>query len=283
MIAVALLAAASCDKQATDSPPPSDPGKDGVQLVTLGSEPRRPVRYHLTKGAHTPLELAMDLDLDVTARPMKMPRIVMILDIAVEDVLAGGSAKLRTVAKDVKIVDRPGATLLARDLESMREMIVGLTYASTLSPDGTMSGGEITSNAPPKLKDQLAEMTGAIEQVAMRLPPVPVGVGARWSSKKTTTRNGISITTVTTTQLTSLDGDKLGFAVETTLSAPNQKSIQQGVPLDIQDVGGGGSGAGVIDLATMAMTGTTTSEFRGKVNAGSQTSNMHIGMTMTMK
>ena len=278
---IALLALFGCEKSSSEEPAPS-PKQDGVQLLSLGNEPQRILQYHLKKGAHTALEMAMNLDLDVSPRPTKMPTIVMVLDIAVEDVLASGSARVKTRVTAVKLLDRPTATLDAVSLGPMSQMLTGMVYTSTLAPDGSMSNGQIAGGTG-QLKTQLEDLTRAIEQVAMRLPTVPVGVGSKWSSKKTTKQNGVEITTVTTTQLTAIDGDKLEFASETTLSAPDQKTSQQGTTVEISDVGGGGSAKGGVDLSTMAMHGTISSEFRGTVAVGGESSAMRVVMELVLK
>ncbi len=280
VMVIAVFALLGCGKTSISEAPAT---MDGVQLLNLGTEPQRVLRYHLKKGAHTPLEMAMNLDLDLAPRPMKMPTIVLVLEIAVEDVLAGGSARVKTSVTRAKLLDRPDQTLDATTLAPMSEMLTGMTYTATLAPDGSMSNGQIAGAAPGRMKAQLEDMTRAIEQVAMRLPTVPVGVGAKWSSRKTTKQNGVEITTVTTTQLTAIDGDNFEFTSETTLSAPDQKTVQQGAEIEIKDVGGGGSGKGGVDLSTMAMHGAITSEFRGTISTGGQNSPMRVVMQLTLK
>lgn len=284
VMAIALLVGLGCEKPSEGPPPDPIPGpnNDGVQLLSLGNEGKRVLTYRLRKGARTTMEMAMTMDLDA-GRSMKMPTIVMTMEIAVEAVLPGGSAKVKTRVTDTKVLDRPGTTLDAAALQPLAKSITGLGYTFTLSPDGSLSDGQVTGTAPGDLQAQLGQMTRAIEQVAMRLPPVPVGVGARWSAKRTVHQNGIELTTVTTTQLTALDGDTFSFTSQTTLSAPNQQLVQQGVTMDIKDVGGGGTGTGTVDLTTMAMRGDLTSEFRGTMSANNQATPMNVMMQLTLK
>lgn len=280
---IALLAAVSCEKAADPVVElPSTPRNDGVQLVSLGDEGKRVLQYRLRKGTRAAMEMAMVMDLDA-GRVMKMPTIVMTMEIAVDDVLANGSARVTTRITNTAITDRPGATLDAKTLAPMTQMMNGLGYTFTLSPEGLLSDGKVTGAATGDMQAQLAQMTRAIEQVAMRLPVVPVGVGAEWSAKRTVTQNGIEMTTVTTTKLIAIDGDQITFSSQTTLSAPNQKLTQQGMSMDVKDVGGGGTGKGVIDLSTMAMRGELTSEFRGRIEGGGQATPMNITMALTLK
>jgi uncharacterized protein DUF6263 len=281
VISIALLTVLGCEKSA-DTPTP-DPGHDGVQLVTLGDGSKQILRYRLRKGTKTTSEMAMTMDLDI-ARAIKMPTIVMTLEIAVDDVLASGAARVSTRITGTKVVDRPGTTMDAATLAPVTQQMTGLGYAFTLSPDGSLSEGRVTGAAAGDLQAQLGQMTRAIEQVAMRLPPVPVGVGATWSAKKTVQQNGLEVTTVTTTHLTAIDGDQMTFTSQTTLSAPNQQIVQQGMAMDVKDVGGGGKGQGTVDLTTMAMRGELTSEFRGRITAaGQQPTAMNVTMQLTLK
>lgn len=284
VIAIALLALVGCERSA--SPPTPDPtptpSNDGVQLVTLGNGAPRILRYRLRKGTHATTELEMTMDLDV-ARAIKMPTIVMTMEIVVEDVLATGVARVRTQITGTRVIDRPGTTMDAATLSPLTQQLTGLGYTFTLSPDGSLSDGRISGAASGNLQAQLGEMTRAIEQVAMRLPPVPVGVGATWSAKKTAPQNGLEVTTVTTTQLTAIDGDHLTFTSQTTLSAPNQQIVQQGVAMEVKDVGGGGKGQGTIDLTTMAMRGELTSEFRGTITSAGQPTPMSVTMQLTLR
>ncbi len=288
VMAIALLASLGCEKpQEGPAPDPIPaPSHDGVQLLSLGSEGKRVLTYRLRKGTRTAMEMAMTMDLDA-GRSMKMPTIVMTVEIAVEDVLPGGAAKVKTRVIETKVLDRPGATLDAAALQPVTQAITGLGYTFTLSPEGSLSDGKVIGTAPGDLQAQLGQMTRAIEQVAMRLPPVPVGVGARWSAKKTVHQNGIELTTVTTTQLTAIDGDTFSFTSQTTLAAPNQQLVQQGMTMDIKDLGGGGTGKGRIDLTTMAMRGDLTSEFRGTLtgtmSAAGQATPMNVTMQLTLK
>jgi hypothetical protein len=282
---IASLALLSCEKSSTDQPSPTPAtsgSNDGVQLVSLGGDGKRVLQYRMKKGAHTPLEMAMNMDLDVTGRPMTMPTIVMTLDLAVDDVLADGSARIKSSIKSARIDPRAGATVDAAALAPMTQMLSGLVYTFTLAPDGTVTRGAVTGGSG-QMQSQLEDMTRSIEQVAMRLPVVPVGVGASWSSKKTVGQNGVSVTTVTTTKLTAITGDTFEFTSDTTLSAPNQQVTQHGITMDIRDVGGGGTGKGTVDLTTLGIRGTITSEFRGVVEAAGQTSNMRVVMSLDLK
>jgi hypothetical protein len=93
----------------------------------------------------------------------------------------------------------------------------------------------------------------------------------------------LDLVTVSTVTITALDGDRVAFTSRSTVTTPDQTLDQQGVAMSIKNFGGGGSGAGTIDLSRMTMTGELRSEFRGTLTAQGQTSELKLAMTVKMK
>jgi len=283
---VAVVALASCarpdERKVAETRPPSD----GLELVTAGaSNARKPLRYHLQKDAKSPLELVMDLELAAGGRGGKLPSLVMALEIAVEDVLPDGAAKVRTTVVGASAREREGSVVPASTMGSMTSMLEGMTFTATLSGDGALrdSKVEMTKPVPPTMQSQVGQLTQNLEQVAMRLPDVPLGVGAKWTTRKTVTQNGLDMVTLTTVEITAIDGDRVTFTSTSTVTAPDQTVTEGGELVSIKDVGGGGTGSGTIDLSRMTMAGEFTAEFRGMTSAKGQTAPMKMAMKMTMK
>jgi hypothetical protein len=286
VISVALaLISTSCEKPAKDPPPIDLKVNDGVELLSTGSEPTRLLRYRLAKGTTSPLELAMELDLDAGGRAGKMPTLILSLTIAVEDVLAGGTAKIKTTIDKARVQEREGSAIPIAAVENMTQMLTGMMYTADLSTDGKLSGAKVVSAHSQTMAKELSQFTQGLEQVAMRLPSVPVGVGSKWINRKTTTQNDMTLTTVTTITITAIDGDKVTFASTSTVSAPDQTVQQNGISAAIKDIGGGGSGQGVVDLSKMTMIGEVNAEFRGVVmpSQGGSAGNLRIAMKMTLQ
>lgn len=279
---VIFLALLGCDKSK-----PADPsaiiGGDSVQLVSAGLEPARLLRYHLTKGETSSLELAMDLDLDAGGRGGVMPRLIMKLGVVIEDVLPTGDAKIKTTIESARVEQREGGKVPIAAVAQMTDMLSGITYTAELSPDGVLKNPKVDASKTTGLDAQIQQLTEGLEQVAIRMPAIPVGVGAKWTSRKDSKRNDLQMTTVTTIQITALDGDKVTFASTSTVTAPDQTVSQNGVTASIKDVGGGGSGSGTVDLSKMSMQGQVTAEFRGMMSSGSATAPLKMAMKMTLK
>lgn len=284
-IAITFLAAVSCEKAPRESEPLPAPGprNDGVEMLSVGQGDQRLLRYRLTRGTRTDLELAMDLDLETGDRPGKMPTLILGATIEVADVKPSGDATLRTTITNVKMIDRAGATIEAAAVNPMLEQLTGVVHTATMAPDGEMRDAKVdTAKASPTTGAQLQQLTQTLEQIAMRLPSTPVGVGSSWTTRKQTQENGISLTTVTTMKVTSMLGDRIGFTNQTTLSAPDQKIKQQGLDIEVKNVGGGGTGSGTIDLSRVSMIGQIDSEFRATMIASGLTTPTRIKMQLRL-
>jgi hypothetical protein len=281
-----LVITAACSKTEELRPPAkTGPPSDGVELVTIGDmSATRVLRYQLVKGAKSQLELAMNLDMDAGGRANKMPTLAMTLEIVAEDVLADGNAKIRTTVVGAEARARPGAVEASAALAQMSSSLVGITFTATLSPSGRIHDSKVdTKQLPSGLSAQVSQLTQNLEQVAMPLPLGPVGVGAKWTTRKTVQQEGLEMVTITTVELTAMEGNLVTFASTSTISAKDQTITNNGMSIGVKDVGGGGHAKGTIDLSRMTMTGQFDIEFRGTMSAQGQTAPMKMAMGMTMK
>src|SRR5262245_15541728 len=96
VLAVGLLAVAACKKEEPASG--GDKGGDksgvaapsgGIEVISTGAEPRKQLRYKVAKGTKTPVEFAMDIDMDA-GMTMNMPTLAMMMDIGVDEVSGNG-------------------------------------------------------------------------------------------------------------------------------------------------------------------------------------------------
>ena len=287
-VVVALVALVACSRvdDAKSKRSTTGPTADGVELVTAGaSSVRSPLRYHLTKGTQAPLELAMDLEMDAGGRGGKMPTLVIEMTIKVEDVAADGSARIRTTFTSATARERPDTVVPAATMAAMTGVLVGTSFTSTLGSDGNLRDSKLdpTKPLPPAMDAQIGQLMQSLEQIAMRLPDQPVGVGAKWTTRKTVTQNGLAMLTITTVELTAIDGNKVTFATTATVSAPDQSFTNAGTQASVKDVGGGGTSTVTVDLSRMTMAGESTAEFRGTITAGAQTAAMKMAMTLRMR
>jgi hypothetical protein len=280
-MAVALWVACS---KAEDAPAPvPGPTDDGVELISAGSGPQRVLRYKLLKGTRSKLQLAIDNALTAGGRAMVSPTLVIDLELAIDHVFPDGSARVRTTITGATPREKPGATVPVGVLAQMTSSLPGTVFTARLSPTGRVSESkvEVTKDLPLQVRAQVDKLNERVAQVAMPLPQQPVGAGAKWSVKSALDLDGMKLATITTTEVTKLDGDVVTFTSATTITAPNQKVTEGSITAELTDIGGGGTGTGTIDLARMTMDGQLSLEFRGTMSAQGVTAPLKMTMAMT--
>ncbi len=266
--ALLLVLAVACQRS-KEAPPPPPSSSPELQLEQVGASPRA-VRYHLAKGTTTPFELVMQMSVSVADHSMVVPVFVVDLELSVVDVLPDGSAHVRSVLTDASV--RHEGSAAPNDDVALRDMlkaIKGIAIDATLSTDGKLHDAKVvyTGQMAPRLKQQFDALTQNFEQVAMPLPNVPFGVGARWKSQRPMRESGMQMTTTTTVEVTSLDGDRIGFKMTSEVAGPDQDVDLEGLKMHVAKIHGSGGGSGSIDLSRMAMTGEITTEMHAEMSA----------------
>jgi len=245
----------------TPEPLPPPPPQDGVVLIQPGVPPLQMLRYHLTRGATVKSRLVCNVDVKSSELQAPMPSQVLDLETVVEDVLAGGDARLRITVVDADIRDRPGAA--ATDVvKAQTAALRGVVVTETLAPDGKVSDAQVTAGAAPdRPQHELDALLQNLARVATRLPAEPVGVGATWRERRTLPEGGVRAVSEITYTLTSLAGTAVGFTSAGQASGPPQTVDQDGEKVEVTDTHGQSAAAGSLDLSRYALELTATSAF----------------------
>ncbi len=277
----ATLVVVACKHKEPPKPPPPDPL--AVHLLDPGAEPRRLLRYTLAKGTHVPFELARDASLTTGGLGGAMPTFAFQLELSVEDVLPDGRMVLRTTIADATARDRPEEKVEAKAVQSRVAAIKGVAITATLTPDGKLEGAKVdTAKLPEATAAQASSLTQSFDHIAMPLPTVPVGVGAKWTTTRDLDQNGMKSTTVNTIELTALEGDKLTFKLATEIHGPPQTIEQAGTPIEVTTLSGSGGGSGTLDLAHFVMSGELEYKLHAEMTAQGQPSAMDLEMKTTI-
>jgi len=263
LLAMALIGCKGSDDASANLGPPD------LHIVSAGDEPRQLLRYQAVKGAQQKLEIAIDVAISAGEMGGPMPTIVLTLAIVVEDVTKGGM-KLRTTVTDTAAVDRDDTRVPPAALSGPLDLMKGIVLVTTMAPSGRLSGttielGDKQLSGPAKA--QLAALTTSFDQLMMTLPEQPVGVGAVWRNSKPLEQNGMKMIAVNSIQLTSVNGDVLGFAIDTQVHGDDQTVKQADLVVDMKDITGTGAGTGTVDLRTLALTSELATTFRTRMQA----------------
>ncbi|MCU1499981.1 MAG: hypothetical protein JWM47_3934 [Acidimicrobiales bacterium] len=230
------------------------PPRSGPSVLDAGSTPRTELRLRFTEGATTTVELTIDLDIDQQSggrtQALHNPPVSETVRFTVDRV-RGGEADVSFTFVEVSI-DRKGSGVTdAEYLTLVAEVqpLIGLGGTGTLTDTGRFSG--FTYDLPKGLdRDVAAVLEQARDQfatLAVPLPSVAVGVGARWEADTTATLSGVTVHQTTTYEITAIAGDVVTYEATTAQDARPQ-------PLDPASLPSGTS----VRLVSSELTGKTT-------------------------
>ncbi|HWO25469.1 MAG TPA: hypothetical protein VNO30_42310 [Kofleriaceae bacterium] len=278
----ALGASSACKKQEA---PPALPSRQGVEIINLGAMPHQPLRYQLTTGVKTAVEMEIETDIAASSFQRTMPTTVMVMELAAEDVLPDGNTKIRTTILRASARERAGADAPVEALNAQATMLSGVALTGTLTPRGRLQAPKLVGNAsmPAKAAEGFAELVARSEEVAMLLPEPGVGVGAVWRMRKDASQLGIKMETVTDIEVTAIEDKRVSYVMRTEVKGSDQHVAIEGVEVDIKNVKGHGRGQGVIDLGRMVMLGEQSLELGFDIAADQAVSSMKMKTTKRMK
>jgi hypothetical protein len=240
-----------------------------LQVVSLGSEPRRVLRYKVDKGATQRFDVAIDVHVTAGEMGGPLPTIVLSMTVVAEDMQPMG-AKLRATIVDAKALDRDDTRVPPNALAGPLEMMRGIELVATLTPNGRLFGTKIETgkkDVPEVAKAQLAALASSFDNLMMPLPDAAVGVGAVWRTSRPIEQNSMKLTAVNSIQLTAIDADRIAFDLDTEIHGDDQTISQAGMTVEIKDIVGTGAGSGTIDLRSLAVTNELTTELRSEMQA----------------
>jgi len=250
--------------------------------VSPGVLPQQALRYHLAKGTKTTLELELEGKLVAGEITSAAPPLVFTLEVACDDVAADGKMKLTTTIQDLvthAAPDQPGAPRAIADAQTLK----GLAVTATLAPDGTLANVQAVV-ADKQLSDaakaELDQLVQALPKLAMPLPRMPIGIGAKWrSSRPLGPASPLALTSVTTIDISGISGSTLTYELTSTVHGDDQVVKQDGTDVDVKGITGTATGHGTFDLSRLALTGTLGAELHMDMTTGSD----KTAMTMTLE
>lgn len=247
-----LVAATGCGSEEKPKPPP--PPTDGIELVQPGVEPRRLLRYQLAAGTTSPLQLALDVDMKTVDQDVKLPTMVMAIDVSAAAVdPSGAKLKLAVISASARSRDwdDPNEASVRVVMNRQANLLAGTVVTFSLTPDGHVKDSKLEAvgrDLSGPMQEQTTTLLQASEQLAMPLPDKPVGVGAIWKHRRTMKQNQLTLVTMTTVELTAIEGDVLTFKSTTEMTGADQTVTQGSATSQVTAIRGSGSQTGTFDL-----------------------------------
>jgi hypothetical protein len=279
-------------------------------MLGNGSDPRVTLRVARWSGLRYRSRLVAAGSLGIEgAPPLIGPATTMVVD---SEVLRGSSDPLldnqhggvvrlieeRSVLRNISI-DQPGVPQPILDFWNVAlSPLRGTSYlqhvaesAEVTELSSEMLGGIEPPEEVRKAVDQALEQQ---RHFPFRLPPAPVGVGARWRFHENLLMNGASVTQTVEMILKAVDANQAVVGIVLHQDAPRQpitNPLQKGAKAVLEQFRGDGGGELVVDrLTAIVLQGTIvvtarstlSAETAGKKNAATLVGASSIQMTATM-
>lgn len=280
-----LAVVTACRSDDPPKAPPPAPPVDGIEVVAPGGEPRRVLRYKLATGSTTPLELAMDVDLRTKDVAIQVPTLALALELTTSTVDPSGNAKLKLSVIGANIRARnenPKGAEIVKLMDRQAQILAGLVITYQLSPAGRVTGSTLETvgrDLSGPMQDQVASLVQLGEQIAMPLPDQPIGVGARWKHRRTIKQNQLTLVSVTTVDVTAIDGERVTLKSTSDLSGADQTITRDGQTAQVTNIRGNASQEGTLDLATASIVGALSAALAFEMIADGQRRPTRIEMT----
>ncbi|HEY4239662.1 MAG TPA: hypothetical protein VGM88_07600 [Kofleriaceae bacterium] len=290
LAAILPLAACTKRKEHKEAPAPAvaktvapaQPDRDEVALVSPGSEPRAPLRYHFAAGAKSQLDITMDLAMKSADLPaaalgtLPSPRFRLAMEIT--DVAADGTATLRSTILGVGAIDQPGEKVKAAAMQDKLALMTGLAFVAKVSPSGVVTDSTVAPGAkvPPELAPQLEQLHNVLQQVVLALPVEPIGKDGQWKVTKRVAQQGLAMTVVTTFKLTDVKADAFSFAGTTEQHAVPAAGTASGP--HVIGLDGHGDATGTVELGAPAMSYELKSQITTTVGADDKPQHMSLDL-----
>jgi len=269
----------------SNEPPPAPPTTD-VVVVAAGAAPQSALRYAVPKGSKTTFELSIDWKVTAGAIESALPTIVTTLELACDDVAPDGSMKLHAKVVDASAHAREGSKVQPGSIADLLAPLKGITMSLTLAPDGRISQPAIEAGAKPlssQVDQQAKALAASFQQLAMSLPTAAVGAGAKWRTSRKIQQNGMTLTTVTTVDVTSLDAGVVGYTLTSEVHGADQTVTQNGIAVEVKDITGSAQGKGAINLATGVTTGELHFDLRSQMSESGSATPMRLQSDITVR
>jgi hypothetical protein len=273
------------------------PTTSQVKLLEAGAEPRKVLRRHAKSGDKQTLAIALKMAMAMEAgeeqsTSIKIPAMQMTMDVTVKDVADNGDITYDMVVSDAGVASDP--EVMPQVAEAMKAALAGvrgLTGTGTLSDHGYNKRTEI--KMPPGINPQIAQtmdqMKESFSSTTTPLPEEAVGLGARWEFKTKLKSQGMTIDQTTTSELLSIEDERVTLRSTIVQNAANQKIQNPALPglmVDLSKMTGNGTGSTTLDLTKlMPLMGTVDehTEVVMGMNMGQQKQSMTMKMDVNVQ
>jgi len=253
----ALSVVGACDKEAkTETAATADAG-DPVRLLDAGAEPRTSLRYKITDGTIT--KSNMDLQIATLAQTEDEAALSVVPGMRLH-IVSGPSMKTSegiqfdvNIEKAEAMVPAGVAEPVANDLRASAAVLDDVGGTVVIDDRGLIQSAALNDKAknpevPVRLLLMIINARSTLARVV--LPAEPVGLGARWESRKDIILYGFNIEQVDTYTLVDRVGDEIKLNINVTQNALPQtvEYPSEGVSISVESMRANAAGEIILNL-----------------------------------
>lgn len=219
-----------------------------VKLLSPGAEPRRPMRFKLSKGAKETIDLTMVMSVsmdipDLGPQSIDTPPLTMSMDLAVTDITPDGDLVLSLVITDAAM---QGGQIPAGIMDPLK----GLSAVMTMSDRGVVKAVQFDESKMLDPATKKMMQASGFERMSAPMPGEPVGVGARWEVMQKVESGGMSMDQKAIYEVVAMDASSTTLSLSLEQEAGPQQMAAPGMPPEVQAslVGLKGNGTGTLTL-----------------------------------
>lgn len=278
VLVLTSYALAATDSQQVSEPGYPEPGAPAiVRLTAPGKAPRVPLRYAMPVGAKAKVDMTLttEASMDMTALQMKMPMLSLLagVEVWVRDVSPEGEIALGIAFVSLEL-DRTNPRVDLAAAQQVEAALAGLTpFHGTIviTNRGIVTVDEMDLEALAKRpgRNYLSDFVWLTEHITPVLPDEPVGVGAKWESRRAFNRDAMISFYRVEYEVTSIEDGVIKLKSSINHTAPKQQLANSSLvatspDLLLEKMSGKGSYTSTIVLNALApsVKGTTTTTAR---------------------
>jgi hypothetical protein len=223
-------------KPAVQPTTPIIPTTAKLEVLDLGAEPRRELKFSPRANSKQSITMTMDMSMAMTMGETPLPKtaipkMVIKVDAIVKAIDAAGNIQCSFVYRDIQAIATPETSpeMLAAMNKSVKSM-VGVQLDLVMSNNGQVVTKKLIlpKTVDPMVKKMLEQFDKSIEQLSNQLPPGKLGLGAKWKMNNTIKTSGLELVQSSTAEIVEINDTGITIKTHIIQSAPTQDLVLPG-------------------------------------------------------
>lgn len=283
VLSCALVALAGCSKGVATETAADTEATDPVVVLDAGQEPKLLLRYRIPEGTTTTSTATFQVATLASSKDVEaltvLPGLRLNIVSGPARVTENGTRFNVDIVKSEAVVPEGFDKDLTADLQAGASLLDDVGGWVEMDDRGIILAGEFNevakrSDIPTRLLRMIVNTRTTVTRV--RLPAEPVGVGARWETKREIEVFGFTVIQVDTYQLVDKAGDELMLNLSSQQMALPQEVVfpEEGIEIAVESMSASATGQIILNLDALesdaSANGTSTDHIAVKTVSGTE-------------